>query len=70
MPDLPLNAAQRARVAQAFAFLNEDRSNATPAQVDAWVQRQLKSRVIQYEQGLANSASDTAIQEALEGEGW
>ncbi len=72
MPNLivTLTPAQAQRIAPAFAFLNKDGSDATAAQIQVWVRRQIVARVKQYESSKANAIADAQINQDLKNEGW
>lgn len=72
MPDLTItiNPPQALRTARAFAFLNEDGSNATVPQVEGWLRLQLRTRVRQHEHQVAGAAADVAADATLTAEGW
>ena len=65
-----LNQAQAQRAASAFAFLSDDGSDATAAQVGDWLLRQVRGKVRQHEARLAERTSSAQIGNDLRDEGW
>ncbi|KKL47105.1 hypothetical protein LCGC14_2338890, partial [marine sediment metagenome] len=72
MPDftISLTTAQAQRTAPALSFLNDDGSDASAAQVLAWLRRQLRGKVRQYQQQQAVAVADADVDATLAAEGW
>ena len=72
MPDytVSLTTAQGTRARKAMSFIRDDGKNATNAQITAWLLRQLRGKVAQYELGVSNAVAETTKREELATEGW
>ena len=77
MPDLTVTVtnAQVTRLQNAFRFLNVTATDpigtlASGPQIEAWMRRQLRDRVLQYEQRAAHTTADNTVNSTLAGEGW
>lgn len=72
MPDLKITVttAQATRARKAFSFLNEDGTNASDAQIQTWILRQVRAKVLQAELGDAGGAAEATQRAVLEAEGW
>lgn len=74
MPNLVirLSETQLSHVRAAVGALNKDAPAvpASQATIEAWLTRQLRARVRQYEESLAAVAHDQTVDGALRAEGW